>query len=90
LLLRVCYVLLLLLLLLPHHTTTTTTGVYSQDLRELYDLKDPEWKFDIVPEVWEGHNIMDFVDPDIDAKLAQLEQEEEEEEVSSSSRKCNA
>lgn len=32
-------------------------------------------------QILDGHNIMDFVDPDIDAKLAELEREEEELEV---------
>jgi len=32
-------------------------------------------------QLWQGHNIMDFVDPDIDAKLAELELEETELEV---------
>ena len=26
-------------------------GVYAQDVRELYDLKDPAWKNDIMPEM---------------------------------------
>lgn len=32
-------------------------------------------------QIWQGHNIIDFVDPDIDAKLAELELEENELEV---------
>lgn len=52
-------------------------GVYTQDVRKLYDLKDPEWRYDIMPEIMDGHNILDFVDPDIDAKLEELEREEE-------------
>ena len=52
-------------------------GVYTQDVRKLWDLKDPSWKYDIMPEILDGHNIMDFVDPDIDAKLEALEREEE-------------
>ncbi|KAI8469936.1 MAG: P-loop containing nucleoside triphosphate hydrolase protein [Monoraphidium minutum] len=53
-------------------------GVYSADLRKMYDLKDPSWRYDIMPEILDGHNIADFVDADIDAKLAELEREEEE------------
>lgn len=56
-------------------------GVYSADLRKGYILEEDDWKYDIMPEIWDGHNIMDFVDPDIDAKLQELEQEEEELEV---------
>lgn len=53
-------------------------GVYSADERKRYLLDDDMWKYDIMPEIWEGHNVMDFVDPDIDAKLAELELEEDE------------
>lgn len=53
-------------------------GVYSQDVRKLWDLKDPAWKYDIMPEIMDGHNVLDFVDPDIDARLEALEREEEE------------
>ncbi|KAL4419380.1 hypothetical protein ABPG77_002907 [Micractinium sp. CCAP 211/92] len=52
-------------------------GVYNSDLRKLYDLKDPEWRYDIMPEIIDGKNILDFVDPDIDARLEALEREEE-------------
>jgi len=40
-------------------------------------LDDPSWKWDAIPEIWEGKNVVDFVDPDIEAKLAALEEEEE-------------
>ncbi|KAG2496998.1 hypothetical protein HYH03_005003 [Edaphochlamys debaryana] len=56
-------------------------GVYSADLRKHYDLQDPNWKYDIMPEIMDGHNILDFVDADIEAKLAELEREEEELEA---------
>jgi nucleolar GTP-binding protein len=55
--------------------------VYSADLRKHYDLKDPAWRYDIMPETVDGHNVADFIDPDIDAKLAELEREEEELEA---------
>ena len=32
---------------------------------ETWDLKKPEEKYDVIPEIWEGHNVADFVDPDI-------------------------
>ena len=54
--------------------------MYSADLRKHYDLKDPQWRYDIMPEVINGHNVADFIDPDIDAKLLELEREEEEME----------
>ncbi|KAK3190420.1 Nucleolar GTP-binding protein 1 [Lecanicillium sp. MT-2017a] len=52
-------------------------GVYNVDLREDYLLENPEWKYDKIPEIFDGKNVYDFVDPDIDAKLAALEEEEE-------------
>ena len=52
-------------------------GVYNIDLKKTYDLADEEWKQDKIPEVWNGKNVYDFVDPDIEAKLATLEEEEE-------------
>jgi len=52
-------------------------GVYSADFKKRYDLADPNWKYDVIPEIWEGHNIADFIDPDIEEKLEALEREEE-------------
>ena len=43
-------------------------------------MKNPEEAYDAIPEIWEGKNIADFVDPDIMAKLDALEKEEEERE----------
>lgn len=56
-------------------------GVYSADLRKGYLLEDDAWKYDILPEIMDGHNVADFIDADIDAKLAELEREEEVLEV---------
>jgi nucleolar GTP-binding protein len=53
-------------------------GVWAPDYRELYDLRDEEWKFDAIPEIIDGKNIADYVDPDIEKKLAELEMEEEQ------------
>lgn len=50
-------------------------------MRKHYDLKDPSWRYDIMPEIMDGHNIADFIDPDIDAKLAEIEREEEQLEA---------
>lgn len=52
-------------------------GVYSADLRKGYTLKSGEWKYDILPEIIEGHNVLDFVDADIEARLEALEREED-------------
>lgn len=40
-------------------------------------LEKPEWKSDIMPEIMDGKNIADFIDPDIEEKLEALEREEE-------------
>jgi hypothetical protein len=40
-------------------------------------LSNPEWKNDVMPEVMDGKNIADFIDPDIAEKLEALEREEE-------------
>jgi len=57
-------------------------GVYSMDFREQYlGLKDEDWKFDSIPEIMDGKNIADFVDPDIERMLEELEREEEEFEA---------
>ncbi|KAL3927459.1 MAG: hypothetical protein SGBAC_013079 [Bacillariaceae sp.] len=53
-------------------------GVWAPDYREQYDLKNSDWRFDAIPEIMDGKNIADFVDPDIEKKLAELEDEEEQ------------
>jgi nucleolar GTP-binding protein len=53
-------------------------GVWAPDYREQYDLKDEDWRFDAIPEIIDGKNIADYVDPDIEKKLADLEAEEEQ------------
>lgn len=40
-------------------------------------LENPDWKYDEIPEIYNGKNIIDFVDPDIEQKLNELEEEEE-------------
>ncbi|XP_021731379.1 nucleolar GTP-binding protein 1-like [Chenopodium quinoa] len=51
-------------------------GVYSASLKKHYILADDEWKEDIMPEFLDGHNVYDFVDPDILHRLEELEREE--------------
>ena len=46
-------------------------------MAENYILENDEWKFDIMPEIMDGKNIADFIDPDIEEKLEALEREEE-------------
>ncbi|KAG5313807.1 NOG1 protein, partial [Acromyrmex insinuator] len=37
---------------------------YVLDLKKNYDIEGDQ-KYDIIPEIWEGHNIMDYIDSDI-------------------------
>ncbi|XP_060572801.1 GTP-binding protein 4-like [Ruditapes philippinarum] len=50
---------------------------YILDLRKTWDLPNEEEKYDVLPEIWEGHNVADFIDPEIMEKLDALEKEEE-------------
>jgi nucleolar GTP-binding protein len=52
-------------------------GVYNINLKKNYLLENDEWKEDKMPEILDGRNVYDFIDPDIEAKLAALEEEEE-------------
>lgn len=52
-------------------------GVFNINMRKEWLLKIDEWKSDIIPEIWEGKNIADFIDVDIEEKLDALEREEE-------------
>nr|GAT50424.1 predicted protein [Mycena chlorophos] len=56
-------------------------GVFNINLKENYILANPEWKNDIIPEIMDGKNIADFIDPDILEKLEALEREEEKLEA---------
>lgn len=44
-------------------------------------LENDDWKQDTVPEIWQGKNVADFIDPDIAARLEALEREEEKLEA---------
>ena len=48
-------------------------------LRSAAQVED--WKYDTIPEIIDGKNIADFVDPDILARLDELEREEEERDA---------
>lgn len=56
-------------------------GVYNIDMRKHWMLADPSWKDDPIPEIMDGKNVADFIDPDIAAKLEALEREEEKLEA---------
>lgn len=49
---------------------------YILDLKKNYDIEGDQ-KYDIIPEIWEGHNISDYIDPEIFDKLNELEKEEQ-------------
>lgn len=53
---------------------------YFLDLQKNYDLPEDQ-KYDVIPETWNGHNIADFIDPEIMEKLDALEKEEEAREA---------
>ncbi|KYR02710.1 nucleolar GTP-binding protein 1 [Tieghemostelium lacteum] len=48
------------------------------DHKSKYLLKNDEWKLDIIPEIMDGKNISDYIDPEILVILEQLEMEEED------------
>ncbi|PSN68908.1 nucleolar GTP-binding protein 1 [Corynespora cassiicola Philippines] len=56
-------------------------GVYNFNMRKNYMLENDEWKEDRIPEILDGKNVYDFIDPDIEEKLAALEAEEEKLEA---------
>uniref|UniRef100_A0A915KCD8 NOG C-terminal domain-containing protein n=1 Tax=Romanomermis culicivorax TaxID=13658 RepID=A0A915KCD8_ROMCU len=47
---------------------------------ENYVIPNKDEKYDKIPEIWEGHNIADFVDVDIKQKLDNLLDEERRRE----------
>lgn len=53
-------------------------GVWAPDYREQYDLRNEEWKFDAIPEIFDGKNVADYIDPEIEKRLDELELEEEQ------------
>uniref|UniRef100_A0A8C8Z4P3 Nucleolar GTP-binding protein 1 n=1 Tax=Prolemur simus TaxID=1328070 RepID=A0A8C8Z4P3_PROSS len=50
---------------------------YVLDLQKYWDLMNSSEKYDKIPEIWEGHNVADYIDPAIMKKLEELEKEEE-------------
>jgi len=52
-------------------------GQNSLEWNKKYLLADDEWRFDNVPEIVNGRNIADFIDPEIMKRLEELEKEEE-------------
>jgi len=52
-------------------------GAYCVNFRKEWILKDDDWRYDAIPEIMDGMNVADFIDVDIEKKLAELEAEEE-------------
>lgn len=40
-------------------------------------LEKEEWRYDAWPEFYNGSNVLDYYDPDIEEKLKKLEEEED-------------
>ena len=51
-------------------------GVFNVNLKDKWLLENDEWKQDKMPEMLDGKNVYDFIDPEIESKLAALEDEE--------------
>merc|ERR1712130_925224 len=51
-------------------------GVYGADHRLEWLAVREEWRHDVVPEILDGKNIVDFIDPEIEKRLEELEAEE--------------
>ena len=52
-------------------------GLYKYDHRREYIVEHEEWRNDVMPEFYKGVNVADWIDPEIEEKLAKLEAEEE-------------
>eukprot|EP01122_Echinamoeba_exundans_P006877 TRINITY_DN2004_c0_g1_i1.p1 TRINITY_DN2004_c0_g1~~TRINITY_DN2004_c0_g1_i1.p1 ORF type:complete len:644 (+),score=176.82 TRINITY_DN2004_c0_g1_i1:239-2170(+) len=50
------------------------------DWRQWYLLDDPDWRYDTIPEFMDGENVADWMDPELEEKLAELLAEEIERE----------
>lgn len=61
---------------LERHIEEELGDDYVLDLKKNYKEVPEEERYDIIPEIWEGHNVADYIDPDIFEKLEELEREE--------------
>jgi len=52
-------------------------GVYYTPTEEHYMLDNEDWKYDKFPEFYNGKNVLDFYDADIEKKIIALEKEED-------------
>lgn len=44
-------------------------GVFTIPIEEHYKLEKEEWRYDAWPEFYNGSNVLDYYDPDIEEKL---------------------
>jgi len=65
---------------LERHVAEELGDDYVTDLRKNWDLANDDWKYDVIPEIWEGHNVLDFFDTEIEARLNALDAEEQKRE----------
>lgn len=52
-------------------------GVFNVDFKRDYFFVNLEWKYDKIFEIYDGKNVYDYVDLDIDVKFVVFEEEEE-------------
>lgn len=52
-------------------------GVYSLDQRKHHILANEEWKYDEIPEIYRGRNVIDYAYPGNEETLKRLEKEEQ-------------
>eukprot|EP01022_Parablepharisma_sp_SALTPOND_P034376 TRINITY_DN914_c0_g1_i1.p2 TRINITY_DN914_c0_g1~~TRINITY_DN914_c0_g1_i1.p2 ORF type:complete len:641 (+),score=107.04 TRINITY_DN914_c0_g1_i1:3845-5767(+) len=52
-------------------------GVYYVHPETHFQLEDEDWRYDAPPEIFEGKNVADYIDPEIETKLLALEKEED-------------
>lgn len=64
---------------LERHIQAEAGADYFLDLKKKYVVASDE-KYDKIPEIWEGHNIADFVDANVKEKLNRLLEEEKQRE----------
>jgi nucleolar GTP-binding protein len=64
-------------LMRDHEDAAGGAGKFAFDMQSEWKLQNQEWATDIVPEIMDGKNIADFIDPDIMERLKELEREEE-------------
>eukprot|EP01084_Bolivina_argentea_P013925 26067_1 len=57
-------------------------GVFNFDPRTHWTLKNEEWKYDPIPQFYNGKNIADFYQKNIDKELNELENEEKDKLMS--------